>query len=326
MEHVYSVESISELKEVMPESGGAVFVTGHSHPRDGGGGLFHWIADSSAPPDGGIVVKGSNDTGRWHRVECRPVNVQWYGAKGDGSDATDAIQRALDSCRQGGTVHLPSGTYVIRQPLRMHQGTSLCGDGLLTVLQYLGPADSGCLQSATQGVSCAFQVSSVNLEVMTEGAWGVDLRGMSFSRFDHTFIHLRKHVTSGYYGPGDTRSPYYNVFTGCHVSGPGQEDTNGCVAFNFAWDTQRQDQSANANQVLGGHVNSCQTAVTCYGTGNVFYGQVIEQCNAGYVFGLPPSRLNAASQGTVNSIAGCYTEYVPVSVQTCVPGRKHEHV
>lgn len=148
-------------------------------------------------------------------------------------------------------------------------------------------------------------------------------------RFDHTFIHLRKHTTSGYYGPGDTRSPYYNVFTGCHVSGPGQEDTNGCVAFNFAWDTERQDQSANANQVLGGHINSCQTAVACYGTGNVFYGQVIEQCNAGYVFGLPPSRLNAASKGTVNSIAGCYTEYVKrVIVQeheTCVVTAKLTH-
>ena len=63
MEHVYSVKSISELKEVMPESGGSVFVTGHTRPGDGGGGLFHWITDSSAPPDDGIVVKGSNDTG-----------------------------------------------------------------------------------------------------------------------------------------------------------------------------------------------------------------------------------------------------------------------
>lgn len=53
-----------------------------------------------------------------------------------------------------------------------------------------------------------------------------------------------------------------------------------------------------------------QRAVVCYGTGNVFYGQVFEQCHDGYVFGLPPSRHNAASKGTVNSIAGCYTEYV----------------
>jgi hypothetical protein len=194
--------------------------------------------------------------------------------------------------------------------LRIYQGTTLTGDGLLTVLKYVGPPASGCIQSATPEHSCAFQVSRLNIEVLTEGGWAIDLRRMSFSRFDHVFIHLRRRMSSGYYGPGNGQSPYYNVFTGCHVSGPGDEDSNGCIAFNFAWDTEKQDQSANANQILGVHINSCQKAVACYGTGNVFYGQVLEQCHDGYGFGLPPTRINAASKGTVNSIAGCYTEYV----------------
>ena len=321
MEHVFSVESIAHLREVPPESGSTVMVAGHARPGDGGGGVFHWVPDSTAKRDNGIVVRGEKESGRWHRAENSPVNVKWYGAMGDGTDATDEIQRALDYCSNGGSVYLPSGTYVISQPLRMHQGTSLHGDGLLTLLQYNGPARSGCLQSATPDVSCAFEVSRVNLEVLVEHAWAIDLRGMSFSRFDHTFMHLRRHRTFGFYGPGDTRSPYYNVFTGCHVSGPGTEN-NGCVAFHFTWDTDRQDQSANANQVVGGHINSCETAVRCHGTGNVFYGQVMEQCSVGYAFGLPPSRLTAVSKGTVNTIAGCYTEYVKrVIVQeheTCV--------
>ena len=310
MEHVFSVTSIDELKDVMPDSGGAVLVAGHTRPGDGGGGVFHWVAGSTLPGDDGIVVQGHNASGRWHRAEQRPVNVRWYGVTGDGTDASKGIQRALDACRQGGTVYLPSGTYVISRPLRIYQGTHFYGDGLLTVLKYVGPPDSGCLRSATPQANCAFNVSRVNLEIMTEGAWGVDLRGMSYSRFDHTFMHLRKHKTSGFYGPGDTRSPYYNLFTNCHVSGPGQHETNGCIAFNFAWDRATRDQSANANQVVGGHVNSCQVAVACYGTGNVFYGQVIEQCDDGYVFGLVPARVDAVSKGTVNSIAGCYTEYV----------------
>ena len=322
MEHLFAVQALSELTDVMPDAGGSVFVAGHSLPGDGGGGMFQWIAESTEPHDGGVVIAGDNQVGRWHRVEAQPVNVKWFGAMGDGADATDAIQRALDVAKSGGTVRIPSGKWLIRKPLQIHQGTTLTGDGLLTVLQYAGPEKSGCVRSATPDVSCAFQISRINFEVLTKGAWAIDLRGMSFSRFDHIFMHLRRHECSGFYGPGDTRSPYYNVFTGCHVSGPGHEDSNGCIAFNFAFDTGKQDQSANANQILGGHINSVETALICHGTGNVFYGQVMEQCRNGYVFDLPPSRYDAASKGTVNTIAGCYTEYVKrVIVQkheTCI--------
>lgn len=311
MEHVFSVASIEELKAVMPESGDSVCVLGYARPGDGGGGFFHWIAGSMATADEGIVIAGTdNDSGRWHRIEADPINVRWFGAAGDGSDSTDAIQRALNAARKGGTVRIPSGLYAITRPLRLHQGTTLAGDGLFSQLTYSGPATLGCLQSATPELNCPFNVTRLNLEIHTAGAWGVDLRGMSFARFDHLTVHLRKEQTSGFYGPGDGKSPYYNVFTACHVAGPGNEETNGCVAFNFAADAETQDLSANANQILGGHINSCQTAVACYGTGNVFYGQVIEQCKDGYIFGLPANRVNAVSKGTTNGVAGCYTEYV----------------
>mgnify|MGYP002633776736 CR=1 FL=1 len=320
MHHVYSVHSLRELKAVMPESGGSVVLTGHSRPGDGGGGMFQWVATSDATPDDGIVVAADNGPsgqvkspvgkGRWHRVESTPINARWFGAAGDGADATDAIQRALDASRDGGTVYIPSGIYNVTRPLRIYQGTALTGDGLFTRLHYVGAKETACLQSATPERSCSFHVARVNIEVYSEGAWGVDLRGMSFGRFDHISVHLRKPQTSGYYGPGNGQSPYYNVFTGCHIAGPGTEDTNGCIGFNFSYDIETAHQSANANQVIGGHINSCQKAVICYGTGNVFYGQVFEQCHDGYVFDLSPGRLQDASKGTVNSIAGLYTEYV----------------
>jgi len=311
MEHVYVVGSLSELRSVMPESAGAVHLLGHAQPGDGGGGLFHWMPGSQANADDGIVVAGSDDSpGRWHRVESDPISVRWFGAVGKGEDATDAIQSALNAATKGGTVRLPSGSYRISRPLSLHEGTTLVGDGLWTRLHYYGPAESGCLQSASPERSCAFHVGRFNIEVQTEGAWAIDLRGMSFSRFDHTFMHLRKNNTSGFYGPGNGQSPYYNVFTGCHVSGPGNEDTNGCVGFNFTYDEEKQYQAPNANQVLGGHINSVETAVACYGTGNVFQSQVFEQSKNGYLFGLPPGRLQDASKGTSNTVTGCYTEYV----------------
>ncbi len=311
MDHLFSVPSLGGLKDVMPESGGSVYVLGHARPGDGGGGFFHWNAASSTEPDDGIVVvEVGKKRGRWHRVETDPIDVRWFGAAADGTDATDAMQRALNAAARGGTVRIPSGTYVINQPLRVHQGTAVVGDGLLSLLRYAGPENSGCLQSATPERNCSFHVARLNIEVQSEGAWGVDLRGMSFSRFDHVTVHLRKHRTSAYYGPGDGQSPYYNVFTACHIAGTGDPISNGCIGFNFTYDSKGRRQSANANQVLGGHINTCQVAVVCYGTGNVFYGQVIEDTRDGYVFGLTPGRLNDASKGTTNGIAGCYTEYV----------------
>jgi hypothetical protein len=312
MEHVYSVESIGDLKTVMPESGGSVFVLGHTRPGDGGGGVFHWQALSQRTPDDGIVVvnEAQPKTGRWHRLEADPINVRWFGASGDGTDSSSAIQRALDAAKHGGTVRIPSGTYLVSKPLRLHQGTTLAGDGLFSLLKYVGPKETGCLQSATPHLNCPFNLARMNIEVLSESAWGIDLRGMSFGRFDHLTVHLRKEHTSGFFGPGDGKSPYYNVFTACHVAGTPNSDTNGCFGFNFAYDSGEQTQSANANQVIGGHINNCQVAVACYGTGNVFYGQVFEQGKDGYVFGLPEGRLNDTNKGTVNGVAGCYTEYI----------------
>lgn len=312
MEHVFSVENMGELRDAMPESGGSVYILGHTRPGDGGGGLFYWQADSMAKEDDGIVVAvpGNKRPGRWLRVEADPINIRWFGAVGDGGDATDAIQRALDAASQGGTVRIPAGSYLISRPLRVHQSTVVAGDGLLSVLRYQGPADSGCLRSATPERSCWFHFARLNVEILTEAAWGFDLRGMSFSRFDHLTVHMRKERTSGFYGPSDGQSPYYNLFTNCHISGTGDSNTNGCVGFNFTYDAEKQYLAANANQVLGGHINTCQIAVACYGTGNVFYGQVFEDGKDGYVFGLPPGRLNDASKGTSNGVAGCYTEYI----------------
>ena len=311
MEHMFSVSSLGELKRIMPESGTTVFALGSRQPGDGGGGAFHWRADSQTAADDGIVIAPLRKTqrGRWHRVETDPINVRWFGAPGKGDD-TVRLQRALDAARKGGTVRLPTGAYTISRPLKVHQGTTFVGDGLLSLLRYVGPRETGCLQSATPAKSCAFHVARMNLEVLSEGAWGVDLRGMSFSRFDHLTAHLRKPKTAGFYGPGDGQSPYYNVFTGCHVAGAGDPNSNGCIGFDFTYDARTKYQAPNANQVLGGHINTCQSAITCYGTGNVFYGQVLEDCKDGYVLGLPPGRLEDASKGTINCITGCYTEYV----------------
>lgn len=45
----------------------------------------------------------------------RSVNVKWFGATGDGvTDDTAAIQAAIDSLPNGGTVYVPAGNYMIK--------------------------------------------------------------------------------------------------------------------------------------------------------------------------------------------------------------------
>ena len=74
-------------------------------------------------------------------------------------------------------------------------------------------------------------------------------------------------------------------------------------------------QSANANQVYGGHLSTCQIAVRCLGVGNVFHGQVIESGDIGYQFDLCPARKTMAQRGIVNDVVGCYTEHVRIPIE-----------
>ena len=315
MDHLFTVDSLSELRDVMPGSARSAFVLGHTRPGDGGGGMFHWNASSRTPDDNGLVVAPpEKQTGRWTRVDSGSLDIRWFGANPT-EDATKAIQGALSAAHRGGEVSIPAGTFGISQPLRIPQGVHLSGTGLLSVLNYSGPANTGCLRVDGVPRSISLAISRLNILVQTEGAYGVDLSGMSYSRFDHITVHLRQPNTSGFFGPGNTQSPYYNVFTGCHVAGTADYRTNGCVGFDFTYDRGEQMQSANANQVYGGHLSTCQIAVRCLGVGNVFHGQVIESGDIGYQFDLCPARKTMAQRGIVNDVVGCYTEHVRIPIE-----------
>lgn len=317
MDHLFTIDSLTELREVMSGSTSSVFVLGHTRPGDGGGGMFHWNATAMTDDDNGSVV-ASRETkmGRWIRVDSRPLDIRWFGAN-ENQDATHAIQAALRAAQRGGEVRIPAGSFHISRPLEIPQGVHLVGTGLLSVLHYSGPAGTGCLRVAGEPKSISLAISRLNILVLKGGAFGVDLSGMSYSRFDHITVHLRQPNTSGFYGPGNAngQSPYYNVFTGCHVAGTADYAKNGCIGFDFTFDRDEQMQAANANQVYGGHLSTCQIAVRCLGVGNVFHGQVIESGDIGYQFDLCPARKTMAQRGTVNDVVGCYTEHVRIPIQ-----------
>jgi Pectate lyase superfamily protein len=96
---------------------------------DRGGGLFYWDASSTETDNGGTVIQPhtidptclpGSSPGRWIRIYDGPIDVRWFGARGDGDDTKDdtkAIQAALDEVStKGGTLTFPSGRYIIKSP------------------------------------------------------------------------------------------------------------------------------------------------------------------------------------------------------------------
>jgi hypothetical protein len=75
-------------------------------------------------------------------IQDRRVNIRQYGALGDNTDSTVAIQAACDALGEtvngvfGGFVYLPKGKYRISSPIIIPNGVGLIGDGPAnTVLQ-----------------------------------------------------------------------------------------------------------------------------------------------------------------------------------------------
>ncbi|MDD4475193.1 MAG: glycosyl hydrolase family 28-related protein [Eubacteriales bacterium] len=132
---VITAKTMSELRSVPSVNENSIIVLkGYYKVGDGAGGLFFWDPESTAPDNGGTVIKiNSTDVGRLIRIhEENSLNVKWFGAKGNGSgDDYLAIQSAIDALPiYGGTVSLPGGTYPVSSPIVIGNGDG--GEGFST--------------------------------------------------------------------------------------------------------------------------------------------------------------------------------------------------
>jgi hypothetical protein len=139
---------------------------------DGGGGMFHWDASATGADDGAMTIQAKGMTkGRWRRIDPGPVNVKWFGAKGDGTtDDRAAIQSAVDhaiylspvtgtqlSRRRGVTI--PEGTYLIHDTIQLGYGYSGGGHGPFTsvTLEGAGPRyDITSVSRSGTAIKCNF--------------------------------------------------------------------------------------------------------------------------------------------------------------------------
>jgi len=148
--------------------GETVVAVGAVTESDRAGGVFMWtcLLGSAADDynDGGLFIRpttvASGQPGRWVRIYSGPVDVRWFGAKGDGIQSDDApIARAITRLygslpgAVGGVLRFSRGLYRVTATITLprRDGMSLVGDGAMasTIQLDSAPATSPLLQFQT---------------------------------------------------------------------------------------------------------------------------------------------------------------------------------
>ncbi|HEU0070824.1 MAG TPA: glycosyl hydrolase family 28-related protein [Alphaproteobacteria bacterium] len=146
-----TVSTLLELRQRDPAGVQApVFVQGALAPDDHGGGWFVWRAGSMTDDDGGCVVALANGMpGRWHRLYSGPIDVRWFGARGDGK--TDDIQHLQRAVAHHSDIYFPAGIYRLSRPLDLTDvwGRRITGAGQTADPRNPGGFESGKLSRAT---------------------------------------------------------------------------------------------------------------------------------------------------------------------------------
>ncbi len=133
---------VSTLADLRNSTGGAegevIRMLGYAANGDGGGGEWFWSASSTAADNTGTIVDPSAaGDGRWLRLFSGPVNVKWFGAKGDGTtDDTSAFHAAIAvvAVNGGGQVDVPFGRgerYAVNLTIADKRGIHLSGTSLV---------------------------------------------------------------------------------------------------------------------------------------------------------------------------------------------------
>jgi Pectate lyase superfamily protein len=143
-------------------NGTVIWITGILTKNDGGEGFYQYDSTSVAADNTGLVIPPDVGSGRWLRQFSGPVNVRWFGAKGDGTtDDTTPIQSAISAVNGGayrGMVYIPAGSYKITSSLTLGAGGTglskpvlIFGDGQAT--QIINAAGSSNATFSFKGVS-----------------------------------------------------------------------------------------------------------------------------------------------------------------------------
>lgn len=116
------------------------------------------------------------------------VNVKSFGALGDGTDQTTAIQNAIDATYNSGngidnhadrsscgTIFFPRGTYVISAPLKVRSYMVLLGENRSGAFIHSTQSDieSGAIELNYSAIGYASGIEIRNMTIMTDAGYGV---------------------------------------------------------------------------------------------------------------------------------------------------------
>ncbi|MCL4368171.1 MAG: hypothetical protein M1337_03210, partial [Actinobacteria bacterium] len=179
-------------------------------------------------------------------------NVTDYGAKGDGvTNDAPAIQQAIDAAAAaGGTVSIPSGTYLVNSTLNLRSGSSVVGTAGQTVLTMPAKSSTTFILSGTSLANVTLDGLTLRASAYTDNVSGVYLVGAKNSqarnlRFENLVYGLK--LGSGPIGSGwvvdnivarNTRTPLYashitdSTFSNMDLEGAGTNTLDHAIYLN----------------------------------------------------------------------------------------------
>ena len=153
------VDSVTALKALTPAAGDLAELQGYYTAGDGGGGQFYWDSASSLTDNGGTIIQPSSapPTGRWIRTISIPIDVRWFGAKGDNStDDTTVLNNAIAADTYGLINFDQNATYLISGTLSLNNAVTVNLNG--STIQFVS--------SVSTTNTPAFTVGSNNVTIM----------------------------------------------------------------------------------------------------------------------------------------------------------------
>lgn len=275
---VQSVPNIAALANVNPVSVQSnVWVMGYYAPGDGGEGSFTPTNSVSVTNLGTHVWVGQAGWS-WNRNYSGPINVKWFGAKGDGNDDTLAFQSANTSSN---SIFIPAGQYRITNSINVVEGSVWYGVGTNSFIDFEGAGRylfTNTVNSSGDyiGMSRFHQFKEFSVWLGSGTAGGISMMSSWHSIYEHLVFNSD--------GSGGTNSAIHlyatpifniadNVIRNCfvdHISGDGiryEENVHGSATLT----------------VVGGEYRRCGGAGIWLDTSPAFYGLAfISEANVGY--------------------------------------------